>query len=146
MTLITDPTQPLFKDGLWGWDGNTWRKAPIPWGYRAAYWDRLDADDVGAGNYNIDLSTVPAGEIWVLTSLAAYALQANPTHIFLSVVHGGTLYYLKRVAYATALLTVDVQCHVVLEPGDKARATFAACAAGDDLRAFAAGYKMKIDE
>lgn len=144
MPGITNPTEEYFKNGQWGWDGSRWRKQPLGWGYTDTYAEFVTVNNVPAGTNLVTFSTVPGGEIWVVTYWAAYAVQANPTYVqFTPRIDGGTR-LLKTVAYPTGFITVDGPFPLILISGDHLEAQFTGCALNDDLRSGAAGYKMEV--
>lgn len=146
MTGITNPAEPFFKDGIWGWDGTQWRKLPLVFGWSDTYAESEILNDVAAGNHSLTFSTVPAGEIWVVTYWSAYSDQSNAVRIQFQPNIAGAARALKHVAYPAALLTVEGPYPLILQKDDFLTARFITCSSGDDLRSHAAGYKMKVEE
>lgn len=146
MSGITNPAEEYFKDGIWGWDGTVWRKLPLVWGYSAQYAEYEYTRGVAAGHRFLTFSTVPAGQIWIITNFSARCSTANPSLIALTANLGGVELDLHAEPYATALATVDVQCYIIMAEDDFLKAYFDDCALNDDIYAYAAGYKMKVAE
>ena len=146
MAAITDPTEEYFKDGVWGWDGSQWRKLPLLFGYSDRYAERVGPVTAVSGTNQLDLSTVPSGEIWVITSISAWASSSNISRVDLRVIVGSDVFVLKATGYSTAYHTVDWQGTIILAAGDYIRVQFSGASGGEALDAWAVGYKMKIAE
>jgi len=143
---ITNPAEPFFKDGQWGWDGTLWRKLPIVWGYSDRYAEVETALDVAAGDPILTFSTVPEGEIWVMQSLAGRSYQANVTSIRLVAATTAGDVTLKEDVPVAALRTVDWSGALVLKKDDYLEVRFYGCLLHDNVYAEACGYKMKVAE
>jgi len=146
MPGITDPSEQYFKDGLWGWDGSQWRKLPLVWGYSEDYSEKVVESDVPAGSVTIDLSTVPAGEVWVIQRFLCTPSQVNITRMRLQKRVSGTAYDLRSITSFTAYNNVVVDSVFSLPAGANLRVSMAGAQAGDDFVVTAAGYKMKVAE
>lgn len=190
MPAITDPNEPYFKDGIWGWnaagnlwmplavdpgtgylyvlprgvlevhqdtpadmqvgthgwDGAAWHKLAMVWGYSDVLAQGLYANNVGAGTYTYNFPAVPAGEIWVVTRIATYSVQTDPTYALIA----GVINALEAVLYfqphTTANSTHHVDTDTILNEGDNIRVSWYSCLAGTDIRASVVGYKMLIAE
>lgn len=146
MPHITDPNEPYFKDGAWGWDGAVWRKLPLVWGYSDVLVQGLYANNVGAGLYTYNFPAVPAGEVWVVTRVATYAIQTDPTHALIVAVINAVEAALYMQPHTTGNSTHHVETDTILNEGDNIRIQWYACLAGTDIRASVVGYKMLIAE
>jgi hypothetical protein len=130
----------------YGWDGSAWRKLPLVWGYSEQYLEIESASGVASGTQSLNLSTVPSGEIWVVSIISAWATAATIDRISLRLRDGVDQYVFEEQAYDTAYLTVSARGPFILQEGDSMRATFVNCSGGEDLHAYANGYKMLIAE
>ena len=144
MPHITDPNEPYFKDGVWGWDGAAWRRLNLLFGYHAPYSEYIAVNNVPAGNYDMHFSVVPAGEVWVITALYAICNQALADGIVFSPTIGGTTVSLVQHKPAAASIGFNWSGWLTLRQGDFARFVFCTCALNDDVRGSVAGYKMLI--
>jgi len=146
MSGPTDPAEAHFDKGLWGWDGTQWRKLPMLWGYSDRYVEKeVDASaDVGL-NYLV-FSTVPAGEIWVISSVVWANLISACSTITAQLYDGAEAYAVFVETPSVADVYKATLCNLVLKAGDNLRVDFSGCTAGDVLLAFASGYKMAIAE
>lgn len=143
---ITDPAEEYFKDGLWGWDGAAWRKLPLLWGYSAQYLEYETVTAASTSAQDLTFSTVPAGELWVVTSVTFYCNNNSPTRINLSIYDGTTHHYILMAAYPVANRTISVNGPWYLIKDDYLRYRISSVAIGAVLHAYAFGYKMIVPE
>jgi hypothetical protein len=146
MTGITDPTEPLFKDGGWGWDTSQWRKLPLLWGYSAKYQEAVLDSNMGAGDSGLEGSAVPAGEVWLVKHLSAFVVSATCTKIRFRAYKSPDYNQLADFVSPTTGVIVHLVCEVVMDEGTEMRAQFYDMTSGDDARFYISGYKMKIAE
>lgn len=146
MAPITNPAEPLFVSGSWGWDGSTWRKLALLFGYSEqlflAHSETLDT----AGDKIYLFDAVPAGELWIVQHVAAAASTNTTYGITFSVAYSSAVYHFYSSTYTNAGLQVSCHYDVVLPPGAQLRVAWYSAAAGDTVYAYALGYKMKIEE
>jgi len=141
----TKPTAPYFKNGIWGWDGSQWSRLALVWGYSDVYSDGEGTNDAAAGANILQCTQVPAGEIWVVTSITATDRTRMIARIDLVAdVAGGERRLANKVVPAAYEL-VAWSGMLVLKEDDRVWFDFQGCTAGDDLRCYAVGYKMKIE-
>jgi len=143
---VTQQTAADLTPGVMGWDGSAWRKLAVLWGYSDRYAEQESQDNVDAGNVTLTFSTVPAGEVWVVSLMSAMAAQDNPAGVNFFANCDGTTHRLEYLAYPTAYLVVSLQTTIVLKEDDYLEVRFDSCSANDDVEAYAMGYKMKIAE
>jgi len=146
MSGITSPAEPYFKDGIWGWDGTVWRKLSQLWGYSDQYAEVAEETVSADGNVSLYLSTVPAGEIWVVEFVTFRNRDTAIPEIqgYLDGTSADIRFYhnLNVVAgtYYTWAGTVR------MKEGDRIAGFFGGCVTNDVVRLQAMGYKMKIAE
>lgn len=144
MSGITDPSEEYFKDGLWGWDGSQWRKLGLLWGYYDAYHERCVNSSADAGLNHLYATVVPEGEIWIVTAAFASDVSSAISDVSLLVQGVSSPYVLVRKVNPVALEGAEFSGSVVVKAGERVRADFNGCTAGDGLYLYALGYKMKV--
>lgn len=97
-----------------------------------------------AGLNNLDSTKVPAGELWVITSIVAYVNPAGCTQIWLTTLTGGVMYPVDVVLTPAAFQPAKFSGFLPLVPGEGIRAQFYGCTIGDDIRLRLNGYKMVV--
>ena len=90
-------------------------------------------------------TAVPAGEVWVVTSLAAYNTKGVSTTVQLTVFDGATAYCLRTVPGLVQLTSLDWQGHTYLVEGDILSAAFQGTANLDVLYLGIHGFKMTLE-
>jgi len=144
MPWPTNPGEQYFGRGGWGWDGTQWRKNALLWGYTDRYADSDSDLSAAAGTNVLSLTSVPAGEVWRVASIAAFDGSSNITTLILSLGLGGTTHYLASQPITAAGQLVLWTGDVTLKEGDSIVATFYGCVLNDDLFLSACGYKMDV--
>lgn len=144
---LDDLVKPEVSMGRnYGWDGSEWRKLPLLWGYSEQY---LESEiNTGDGsNLTQNFSTVPAGEIWIVTAFTAYAHDGDhASRVIMFLYDGGSSYYLKFLPSLAAGTSIEAPTPIIMEEGDQLRVTWVSAANGDSFRSYAVGYKMLIAE
>lgn len=143
---ITNPTEGFFKDGGWGWDGTQWRKLPMMFGYSAAWIERESTLTAAAGLNELVFTTVPAGEVWVLTAICMVDLQTDPSVVAFFIRNDGPDVNLFVVNSPGAGEWTYLTGWWVIPAGSTLIAYYNGCTLNDDLYADACGFKMKIAE
>lgn len=143
---VTQTTPADLTPGIEGWDGAAWRKLPLLWGYSDRYTELKSDVGVPAGDVDQLFSPVPEGEIWIVTSFAAYSGQANVTAVSMEAMCGGNYLVLARDPYTVANKHIAPFTPIILKEDDRLRVYWYAAAVGDSVVASANGYKMKIAE
>lgn len=132
--------------GICSWDGDYWRRQPLIWGYSSDYGEFEIANDVAAGDRDLTFSQAAADEVWVIDTFIAWADQGNPTTVEFMMYAGGAEQVVGIAAYPVAFLSVSPVTPLHVPPDGYLKVRFKDCVAGDDIRASATGYKMKIAE
>ena len=143
---ITNPAEPFFKDGQWGWDGTLWRKLPMVWGYSDRYFEDLGGTQENGGTYSAYGTEVPPGEVWVIQSMRLTNITGARGYINFYAYAGAAshvLYYRKTPAVGEYDFWEGA---VALKAGDKVRVIQASCLDDDVLYGSVWGYKMKVAE
>ena len=141
---ITNPGEPYFKNGGWGWNGSEWVKLGVVWGYSAVYQESAVNNDAAAGTNYLSGAVVPAGEVWVLTNIIVWDLATANSYINLMLHDGVNVHVIHRKKGPTADVAEEWSGHVYLQAGDKLYCGFYGCALHDVLSMTGFGYKMKV--
>jgi len=144
MSGPTDPAEAHFDKGLWGFDGTVWRKLPILWGYTDRYVQAKMTGDATAGTNYLIFTTVPAGEVWRITSMAWANTLSTCSEIWAGLYLDAEIYTFAVEATPAANVYHSIVCDIVLKAGDLVIVVFFGCTLGDDLFAWAFGYKMSV--
>lgn len=146
MSGITNPAEAFFKDGVWGWNGTAWHKLPLLFGYSEPFYFS-DRDTNATADWDtLTTGAVPAGEIWIVTSISARDDNSNITQI--AIFHSDGV---SNNIVAQVFPTVAEQCVIftgwlVLSKDDTIWAGFTGTVLNDDIYLNASGFKMKIAE
>ena len=140
----TQPTEQYFDKGLWGYDGTVWRKLPLLWGYT----DRLAEQKVNlnanaGGNYLVH-TTVPAGEVWVVTAHVAVNLNTAGAVVMRGFFGGTDMLVYDHGTPGAGVWHTSPPMNIVAKAGDILVGAFYGCTAGDDLYSILYGYKMAV--
>lgn len=104
--------------------------------------DAVTNGDTAAGDIGLAGTTVPAGEVWVVTSVLAINTVTVPTSIYLYVVDDGSEAAFRRGDTPSITAGLSWSGHLYLVTGDKVNATFMGCALHDVIHLQTLGYKM----
>ena len=99
----------------------------------------------GADGY-IESPAVPAGQVWVVTTVIVRDATRALTEVDFVSYHDGTLYMFGTVVRAIAVNEpVPWSGHVYLDAGDTIRCDMTGCQAGDDCSMYCLGYRMTAE-
>lgn len=142
---ITDPTEPYFKNGGWGFDGTVWRKNNLLWGYHDRWYEDLGGDRDGDGTYTAHSTAVAAGYVHVVEFVSFRNITGSRGAVQLRAKVGVLFWILKY--NATPVLNVPDIAYgpFTLKEGDQVTVRQSACLDNDELEAVVWGYKMRID-
>lgn len=129
---------------LHGWDGSAWQKLNLLWGYSDRYAERKVNTDAAAGTNTLDFTAVPAGEVWVVNSIAAVDQNSAITAIWITANLAGVNYFLLVQASPVAGTWYFWNGNIVMKAGDYIQVFFLGTVLNDDIDARACGYKMKV--
>lgn len=139
------PYDETMSAHLYQYDGSNWRKSNLLWGFYDTYSEFETHTLIADEDRTLTFSTVPEGEVWVVTYITAKASTTNPERINFQGVVGGVTQDLKVVPYPTAWLTVESAYQIVLAKDDFLTVKFDTCLIDDVVYAWAGGYKMKVN-
>jgi len=146
MPGITDPAEPYFKDGAWGWDLTQWRKLAMVFGFSAGLGEQIYDADADAGTNVLNGTVVPAGQVWVIEFISCTNRQRICTYILHTVVKSGITVAIYEGVQAAADRYTIWSGRITLAAGDYVSCHYYGCTAGDDLLLRYGGYKMYIAE
>lgn len=116
------------------------------WGYTDRLADQESLADAVAGTNTLVHTTVPAGEVWVITGGSVIDAQTAATCSFMAVLGGTGFFVYSYGTLAPWKYSAMPACNFVLKAGDYVQSEFGGCAAGDDLVSNIWGYKMAVPE
>jgi len=141
----TNPSEEHFHRGIWGFDGDVWRKLQLLFGFGGIVEESLSDTNLDAGLNSLKGALVPAGEIWVVQNAMISYVGTAPTKI--SIVVTDLAVSLALLAIASPVSGQDYcwggTC--ILQEGDQMSAWVTGATAGDDLYFRYAGYRMEIE-
>lgn len=141
---LTDPTEPYFRNGLWGHDGTQWRRLNLLWGFYDTLAETVVNLSATAGLNTLLGAAVPSGEIWVVRMISAVDVNTAVTYIRLGVRIGPTDYRVYEVRPGVAAQWSSVQCDLVLKESHQIVASMDGCVLNDDIYMQYLGYKMNV--
>ena len=115
-------------------------------GYESQYFERVFDLNPGASTKFLYGTAVDPGEVWVITSMAAFNNTRDPATISVGVYDGATWMNATQQAGPGAGITISYQGQLPMKAGDKAFAYFTGGQAADDLYLDIIGYKMKLTQ
>lgn len=131
--------------GIEGYYSGAWQKAPIPFGPSSPLLKRHALTVHAGGNQTVNGDTVPAGELWIYTSMDAVDVTSSPTGIFMEVDDGTVVYIFNNKLVLGANEHFPYTCFVPVPAGSKMKVLFLGTAANDTLVWTGIGYKMDLD-
>ncbi len=128
-----------------GYDGTTWRKQMLAWGYYDRLAEFTQYVKVGAGDTLRTLLTVPDGYVYVVN--ATMSINHDKITVQNHLLYDGSNYYsiFQSTPTAIAQWQNNANLFYALKKDDKLAFQFLACDADDVLEYACWGYKMKID-
>lgn len=131
---------------LLGWTGTIYARLCVLWGYLDRYAEYEESLNVLVGDRSVTFSTVPAGEVWVVTSFAAWSAQTDVDTIYLKAHCDGADLVLAARGYTTEFRSIELPNSIILKEDDYLWALFEGCSLNNDIYASANGYKMSVAE
>lgn len=144
MSGPTQPSEPYFDKGLWGWLSSQWIKLPILWGFGGVVEEALSNTSLPAGNSTIDATAVPANEIYVIENICYMYNGTAPTRLEVQVVGLAAAFRLEYNTSITSQVWYSWSGRVVLQEADYLSLNIVGATAGDTAHLRYAGYKMRI--
>ena len=127
------------------YDGATWRKSNLLWGYNDRWIENLGGTQSNAGMYSATTTEVSEGYVYILQLLSIRNISsAGGTTLLRVLPETGSYVFLwapSRLKFEPLLWTGEL----CLKAGDTVRVTMGSCGDGDTIEAVAWGYKLKVD-
>jgi hypothetical protein len=116
------------------------------WGYNAIWFDKISHVATG-GDGTQNSSTVPTGEVWVLTHNAMSNTTRAGTNYYWALMNAGGLIdrYLVELAVARYIPS-RWDGFLALQAGEYASLYYSGSAANDEFYGAFRGYKMKLSQ
>lgn len=144
MSWPTDPAEQFFGRGGWGWDGTAWRKLAMVWGYTDTYAESIQENSDVAGTYQMELATVPAGEVWRVEAVGLYrAVNAGLTGQ-VQLYDGSGAIALETVSMPAVGVIYNNSRPIILKATQYIIGRFAGATVGEACILLAWGYKMAV--
>jgi hypothetical protein len=141
---IVIPIEEALGARAYHYDGAAWRRSNLLWGYHDTASEDVTVSDLSSGTNNLDGTTVPEGEVWVITALAMYYNGTPPTRMDTRPVVGGVAIPALYEDSITSQKWYTLQGNWVLKEDDYVRLTIVGATADDAAILRYGGYKMDI--
>lgn len=122
-----------------------WQKNPLLFGYSDIYREYATYTTPSPMTYNMDMSEVLVGEIWVITSIAVMCDDGAIWGMYISTRSDSNTMYVDQVRNPASNTLLSHSGWLVLEPGLRMRGTFVNAASGKKLEMWVHGFKIDID-
>jgi len=141
----TNPSEEHFHRGLWGFDGNVWRKLQLLFGFGGVVEGSVSNTSLDAGANTLPGDTVPSGEIWIIENIAVTYVGTPPTSFRVAAIGlaGGITLFTESSVVSGVYTSWGGR--VTLQAGDHLAAIVAGATDGDALYFHYAGYRMEIE-
>jgi len=142
---VTQDTPGDLLVGSHQYDGSSWRKSNLLWGYNKTCQYTGSTTSDGSSPTSVQSGAVPANEVWVVTSCMTYQNEANARLTLIHLVRSAADY---TIAINNALATREMlgpQGYLVLKEGDYLRARCYSLASASVLALVFAGYVLDIN-
>ena len=131
--------------GICQYTGSAWVKSNLLWGYNDVVSEAVDDLNLAAGTNSVVGATVPAGEVWIVSTITGVVVSATASILNLFITVGGIDIIIKAVTPPTSGAVYLETGQFVLKAGDKVFIRVFTATAGDDAYLRYAGYKMRLD-
>jgi len=138
----------------WLWDGTTWVKAKadsdghlqvdVPSDVFITYAEKIENLNTPANENSLFSTTVPSGQIYVVTQMEAHDVQTNLPMIIISLFDGESGYPIAMTFLPGANVPFFYTGNIVLSAGYSLVAGFVGCTEGDWIYFYVIGYKRTI--
>ena len=131
--------------GQCGYTGTAWQKLGMVWGFYDTVSEIVLDSDLPAGASILSGALVPAGEVWVISSIAVQVTSATITGLLAwAFVDGVEGMIIAEFPPTSGRWYVNTGMWVLAE-GDKMQFQVAGATAGDAFNGRYIGYKMRLD-
>lgn len=115
------------------------------WGYNAPLAEEGDETVEAAGTYDMNLSTVPAGEVWVVQGLTWWSDVATGAVGIFRLTTPGRFALVRSVPWDANKYNIELGVNATLTEGDNLRFEWYSLLEDQRVIGQAWGYKMKVE-
>lgn len=126
------------------YDGSTWRKSNLLWGYHDRLYEDLGGTKSGAGEYTAYSTAVPAGEVHIVQSISFRNMTGARGAAQLRLYSNSAFAVLEHDSAPAQYVPLLALGNFPLKEDDRVRVNQASCLDADVLQAAIWGYKMDI--
>lgn len=142
---VTQSTPDSLRTGIYGRYSGAWQRQSLVWGFDSTY--ETSISTVGAAGTNtINLATLGANQVAVVTHFFAVDLTSALTGVQMGLIRGGGLYRLHHVGAVAAAITTVPPGPIHLFNGDNLRVSYFGVTVNDVIRTGAIGYIMTLNK
>lgn len=142
---VTQDTPADLLTGIHGYTGTAWQKQHLLWGYYDTVSEAVVDLNLVAGTNLLYGTAVPAGEIWIVTTVVGRYDGAVATVLYAGCTVDGVAVSAVSAVPPTSEVWYPGVGQFILREGDKVYCFIYDAAAGDDGFLRYSGYKMKLD-
>lgn len=142
---IVLPIEEALGARVYNYDGATWRRSNLLFGYNAIWDEDLGGAATGA-DYLVTSDPVAANQLWTLQAVSIANNTRAMATIFIQIWRdSGAKVTLEYAAASGLYVPVSVVGEWVMGEGDYVRVYLTGSQAGDDIVGGLIGYKMKLN-
>jgi len=141
---VTQTTPADLRVACHQYDGSTWRKSNLLWGFNDRYSENVSNTNLGAGTQTVWGTAVPTGYIYVVKAISACTVSSTVTDLRVGVYDGTNVCYTLTKTPPVSGQWYGEVCDVPMKAGDKAFAQVYTASVGDQLYFYVWGYAMRI--
>jgi hypothetical protein len=145
MPISLDEQNKDINTQLLVYDSSAWVKSPIIFGYSAMISEMVNTTSAGGGTESLNHSTVPEGEVWVITAWNAFSVQGTAGQFRGLITGYGDQQQHFRTGTITAQTSIEVTTPVILKEDGYLVSQFRTCAVGEVIYSNINGFKMKVN-
>jgi hypothetical protein len=142
LELITQ----VLSSGPHGWISGAWQKNPLLFGYSGFKGQYKENLNLAAGVNTIFSDIVPAGEIWVFSAMSFQYTGIVPTAVNIQISDGATFHIVYSVLAPVSTALYATQGVYVVPVGGRIAWQALGATLNDDLKCWAVGYRVDIDQ
>ena len=148
----TDKVLPLLVDASGraltlshGWDGAAWRKDPVRLGYSGVVRYFVNNTALAAGTNVIVTTTVPVGQVNVITAIAMQYAGTVPTDMTARLKSGGVGFPINNIPTPVSTQYYTISGTWVVAEGEWLECEVRGATLNDDLFFRVHGYSFRVD-
>lgn len=142
---IAQATPALLQPGINSYVGGGWQKQPLIWGYSDRILEQVNVNPAPAGQNNVYIGGVPAGEVWVIESMALIDFTSACTAVRFGAYDGSSWMWFDEVLNPGAAVYSFWTGSFRVKQGDSVGGVFMGVTLNDNILLNISGYKMDVD-